>query len=563
LKKSYDEVKMEDTQNTLDDFMTTKSWSEVYQSGRDCQWRDWQARRHGNAFDLYKKVTHVSLTGIGTPLSYPTEWVLKTPTTNAQYRWYYAEHFSIVKTRRTRYFYIAVSNCLPGKQISPLELSTKTSSNPEYAVENDVLVCANANTFCQGPLSPVRFSMSLQQNGQNHGFNDASNDAFNDVSNDASNGASNDASNDAPNDASVSGNSKDELSTEEYSIYICCVVLTVFYVPLILCFGVGNYYHDTLGFSKAQTNNTGKLLLLILTAAAVTHFMAIVFHLSYYDYIMAGHITLIDFTDTSSMFGRSPDYPDTLKVAGNFFNAFSNSMFVLVMVLIGKGKNITRSKISATGKMKIAIYLSVYTSLQMMVILWKTYMFDPALVLLDWESPPGTVLLIGRLCVTIWFAYSNFVTLRKLSPHKRSFFRQFCCLGSVWLLALPFFVLVCVFVFNTNALNREQIYYIADNVLMFIGIFMILCMWIPGAAANIFYRDPQKNQTFYGLNSGITSSYSTRNIEKQERKELLNVALRHAESLLYKTQRMKDESEDLTSLVDHLNLNLVRRRRKP
>jgi hypothetical protein len=281
--------------------------------------------------------------------------------------------------------------------------------------------------------------MSLQQNGQNQGFNDASNDAFNDVSNDASNGASNDASNDAPNDASVSGNSKDELSTEEYSIYICCVVLTVFYVPLIFCFGVGNYYYDTLGFSKAQTNNTGKLLLLILTAAAVTHFMAIVFHLSYYDYIMAGHITLIDFTDTSSMFGRSPDYPDTLKVAGNFFNAFSNSMFVLVMVLIGKGKNITRSKISATGKMKIAIYLSVYTSLQMMVILWKTYMFDPALVLLDWESPPGTILLIGRLCVTIWFAYSNFVTLRKLSPHKRSFFRQFCCLGSVWLLALPFF----------------------------------------------------------------------------------------------------------------------------
>ena len=75
--------------------------------------------------------------------------------------------------------------------------------------------------------------------------------------------------------------------------------------------------------------------------------------------------------------------------------------------------------------------------------------------------------------------------------------------------------------------------------------------------------DPQKNQTFYGLNSGITSSYSTRNTEKQERKELLNVALRHAESLLYKTQRMKDESEDLTNLVDHLNSNLVRRRRKP
>ena len=75
----------------IEDFHSAANWKEVYESGRDCQWRDLQSRRHGNSFDLYNRYTYVSKSGKGTPYSYllnrdavnpstiSKEWEAKTP----------------------------------------------------------------------------------------------------------------------------------------------------------------------------------------------------------------------------------------------------------------------------------------------------------------------------------------------------------------------------------------------------------------------------------------------------------------------------------------------------
>ena len=528
----FNDVSQQDNRHTLNDFSTAKTWKQVYQSGKDCQWRDRQARRHGNAYDLFEKVSYMSQTGIGDPFRYPNEWVEKTTNSSKDYAWYYAEHSTKVSTRKARFFYVALSNCLPGQKITPYERTSGISSDLRYMVENNELVCSSGGTFCQGPLTPIRFQLDMRQNL-----------------------------------IAVSKNVEyqSELSAEEYSQWICCIVLTVLYVPLLIGILLANYYYRTCALrlkccghtssnSSAKTamhKNRGRLILLILTGTSLLHFIAIVLHLTYYDFIMKGAIEYKDFKDTSTTFGRTPQYPDTLKVAGIFFGALANCLFVLALVLTAKGKSITRAKISPAGKMKIAIYFTIYTALQLVVILWRTYIFDPALVLLEWESPPGILLLCARLFVTLWFVYSNFVTLKKLDHRKRSFYRQFCCIGTAWLVAVPALVVVCVLTIST--LHREQSYYIVDNVLMYVGVLLCSLIWSPGIASKIFLNKPT-NTSFWGIQRGLTSSYSARNTEDQNRTELLNVAIRHAESLQFKMRCMCDESEDLTALVDKIKM---------
>jgi hypothetical protein len=518
----YDEIIQEDGKGyTADNFMTAKNFKQVYKSGMDCQWRDQQARRHGNAFDLTKYVTHMSKTGIGDPQHFPSEWVKMSANSTTKYMWYYASLKTKVDTIKSRYFYLTISNCLQSKKISNIELSSKVSLDPRYVVHNDALVCASSTTFCQGPLNPIRLQMNLTQN---HGVMSLS-----------------------PQEIRTA-----ELSGEEYGLYTCSLILMIIYVPLLMLFFASNYYHKSCWFSKYKKNK-GRYLLLILTFVASSHFLSIVLQVSYYEYILNGFIQYMDLRDESTVFGRIPKYPYTLKIASNIVNAFSNSALVLLVVLIAKGKSITRGKISAGGKVKIAIYSSIYISLQLIVIVWKTYMFDPALVLLEWESPPGIVLAMSRVVVLIWFMYSCFVQLKKLHSRKRNFFRQFCCIGTLWLLVIPFLVFLCVVVLDMDALYREQVYFIADNVSMLIGTGLLLVIWIPGVAEKFFFND--KPSSIFG----VTSSYNSRNMKKQERKDLLDTALRDAESLKYKMQRMRDDSDDLINLVDKLDYIQQRR----
>ena len=57
----------------------------------------------------------------------------------------------------------------------------------------------------------------------------------------------------------------------------------------------------------------------------------------------------------------------------------------------------------------------------------------------------------------------------------------------------------------------------------------------------------------FGINHTATSnSYRSRNSEQRERNAILEDAIKKAESLQYKIQRMQDDSDDLTDLVETL-----------
>ena len=85
-------------------------------------------------------------------------------------------------------------------------------------------------------------------------------------------------------------------------------------------------------------------------------------------------------------------------------------------------------------------------------------------------------------------------------------------------------------------------------------------LWIPQIAVKVFINlslhdatiKKQKKQMF-GINHTATSnSYRSRNSEQRERNAILEDAIKKAESLQYKIQRMQDDSDDLTDLVETL-----------
>ena len=487
---------------------------------------------------MYKKFSHVSRSGIGTPTSHPLEWTTRSPLGNNETakeeedEWHYTNLTVTVTTSTSRYFYFALSNCLPGKKISSIESATGISTNPMYAVENDELVCANRDTFCQGPLKPLRFWLTMMQSSS----------------------------------SSTDQNGIEHLSAEEYSQFVCACILIFLYVPFFLVLMLANYHYRACCLAMKvcregndpQRNSRGRLMLVILTVAASMHFLCIILHVVTWDIIMSGQIKNVELKDVSAAHGRMPVYPDSVHHVGDFFGAFAHCLFVFVLILIAKGHAITRSKISATGRMKIAIYLSIYASLQMFVLLWNVFMFDPALVLLEYESPPGIVLLIARVGVTIWFAYACFVTLKK-NDAKKLFMTRFFFGVTIWLLTMPVVVLLGVLVIDT--MFRQQIYYIVDNVIIFLGIASISMMWLPTVASKLFITTSnvkRRNESqLFGISRG--SSLKRNKADTTQRDRELESAIRQAESLQYKLQRMQDDSEDLTNLVNELVRHRPRR----
>ena len=143
-------------------------------SDQTCMWRDKQARRWGNTFDLHKIYQFSSKTGVGVPnfevdgtnaeLGWTSRLYLDEEAIRAAKAvgnatddmWRYASIDISVVSNYPKWFYFVISNCLPFKEIEKEELTTGTSSDSNYDVVGDQLACSlSGDTFCQGPLDNV------------------------------------------------------------------------------------------------------------------------------------------------------------------------------------------------------------------------------------------------------------------------------------------------------------------------------------------------------------------------------------------------------------------------
>lgn len=113
---------------------------------------------------------------------------------------------------------------------------------------------------------------------------------------------------------------------------------------------------------------------------------------------------------------------------------------------MGKGFTITRGRISTGGSVKIAIFMTLYTIIYIILFIYEAAFFDPGEVLYIYESPPGYGLLVMQLIAWIYFSYACFFTVKHY-PEKSKFYTPFYIFYSIWFLIGPIFVMIAYFGF--------------------------------------------------------------------------------------------------------------------
>ena len=121
---------------------------------------------------------------------------------------------------------------------------------------------------------------------------------------------------------------------------------------------------------------------------------------------------------------------------GRLFQGASETVFLLLLILVGKGWTICCRKISARGRVKIAVFGTVY-SITWLAIPTYYYLYgDEASTLHFYQSAYGYILLTLRLFGLGWFLNACTITVKKYNA-KVHFYHKFMMAMALWFLGLP------------------------------------------------------------------------------------------------------------------------------
>ncbi|XP_052803315.1 transmembrane protein 145-like isoform X2 [Mya arenaria] len=185
------------------------------------------------------------------------------------------------------------------------------------------------------------------------------------------------------------------------------------------------------------------------------------------------------------VYGNDGNYEklQATKYAGRAFEALSTLVFLLMLILMGKGYTITRGKLSSMSTIKISVFMTIYTILYIVVFIWEAIIFDPGLVLYLYESPPGYVMIVMRIIGYAWFCYAIFFTLKHY-PEKGSFYHPFFIFFTLWFWAGPIVIIVAMFAIALW--SREKTVVGVENFVTLCGHLFFLVLTRPQAANKNF-----------------------------------------------------------------------------
>ncbi|KAH8051279.1 Rab-like small GTPase [Aureococcus anophagefferens] len=161
-------------------------------------------------------------------------------------------------------------------------------------------------------------------------------------------------------------------------------------------------------------------------------------------------------------------------------------LLVLLVVLLAKGWTIVRRKLSANGRVRVALYVTVLTWTTVSLELWRLHVFNPATSAYHYESPPGFVLVSLRALVCVWFWYAR-VHDEKHYKNKLGFYQKFNAFFTLWLVAKPVSIVVAAFLKDNERGRRAFPFHANSSVDLGIS-----AAFMPGAEGD--YESPDAAQ---------------------------------------------------------------------
>ena len=486
-----------------ENFDRAQTWQQVYESTRDCQWRDLQARRWGNAWDLTEAppkggdasaargFSHhglwMSRTPEGSPSTNPEDWVERDVVLNEmrssmgslselskssiadidmQYPYRFFNMSVAVSTRRDRLIYLALANCLPGKPITAKEAATGVSDDPRYRVatnqenlqQEQQLVCAGKDSFCQGPLLwGVSYVVhAVQPFASADGMVESLN---------------------------LGADEQGELE----SLIVLLVLQNLLHAWLVYLIsrlsrlegsspmpprrqhGASKYPYNNSsqrdpGFADhnwgtmTRWHNKNKLaaplnysrkrplcpnktciykrpIFSLVYVSSLLQLVAVLLRMVYFGVVDTDNATRARYHGLDSVWRGRPALPETIVVVRSHVYSFARNISSRHSAAC-KGLENCATKISARGRVKLAGFATAYFMLLLTCFIWEHFLQDHALAKERFGQGPGTVVLLARTATAGWFVYACITTIRRKGRKKRPAYRKFCCFYSAYLVSL-------------------------------------------------------------------------------------------------------------------------------
>ena len=132
---------------------------------------------------------------------------------------------------------------------------------------------------------------------------------------------------------------------------------------------------------------------------------------------------------------------DAAVTLSRVLQALSEVLLLAHLLLVAKGWTIVRRKISASGRVKIAVFLTAYAFVQLVTRWYAATQIDRGKVLYELATPPGQVVRVARIIAFLWFLRACHTTVTQFPRSKRRFYRKYIAAFSVWFIwiaAFPF-----------------------------------------------------------------------------------------------------------------------------
>ncbi|XP_047383343.1 transmembrane protein 145 isoform X3 [Sciurus carolinensis] len=135
---------------------------------------------------------------------------------------------------------------------------------------------------------------------------------------------------------------------------------------------------------------------------------------------------------------------ESVKILAKLLFSSSFLIFLLMLILLGKGFTVTRGRISHSGSVKLSVYMTLYTLTHVVLLIYEAEFFDPGQVLYTYESPAGYGLIGLQVAAYVWFCYAVLISLRHF-PEKQPFYVPFFAAYTLWFFAVPVMALIANF----------------------------------------------------------------------------------------------------------------------
>ncbi|XP_023223794.1 transmembrane protein 145 [Centruroides vittatus] len=142
-----------------------------------------------------------------------------------------------------------------------------------------------------------------------------------------------------------------------------------------------------------------------------------------------------------------------LAVVGDVLHLLTQSLFMLLLLLLAKGWAITRTEL--TWKPVLFFIWLLYTCIGVLLYVWNMTEVDVIDDIDEYQTFPGWITLIVRLIIMIWFLYELRSTM--LDENDRAKLRFYVHFGAgilVWFIYLPVVALIAL---QISALWRQKL----------------------------------------------------------------------------------------------------------